>query len=107
MFSVYLGKNAMPASYEVARASRRTRHLGAASLDLCLVASGAFDVYYLNTRSPARLRIMDLAAGVLIVREAGGLVVDARRRELDLPVTLEARTNLIAAGDRKALEAVP
>ena len=97
----------MPESYEVARSARRARHLGAASLDLCHVATGAFDVYYMNSRVEAQLRIMDIAAGVLIVREAGGLVVDPRKQELEMPVALKARANLIAAGDRKALEAIP
>jgi len=107
VFSVYQGRNAKPQSADVAHAGRRARHLGAASLDLCLVASGAFDAYVMNSASAAQLRIIDIAAGVLIVREAGGVVVDLRRRELEMPVTLKARTNLIAAGDRKALEAIP
>ena len=107
LFSVYLGQLAEPESYDVARAARRVRNLGAASLDLCAVASGGFDLYYVNTRSVARLRIMDIAAGVLLVREAGGVVVDTQGHDLDMPVTLKARTNLVAAGDAKALEVLP
>ncbi len=107
LFSVYLGRNAQPESYDVAKAARRVRNLGAASLDLCGVASGGFDMYYLKSAASARLRIMDIAAGVLLVREAGGAVVDPEKRELDLPLTLKARTNLVAVGDRKALEVLP
>jgi len=108
LVSVYLGRFAQPESYDVARAARRVRSLGSAALDLCAVASGATDLYYLNTREEARLRVIDIAAGVLLVREAGGFVaVPEDGRELDLPFTLKARTNLVAVGDRKALAVLP
>ena len=107
LFSVYLGTNATAKAYAVAAAARRVRNLGAASLDLATVASGGFDLYYMDSKKASRLRIMDIAAGVLIVREAGGVVVQTNRKELDMAIALEARTNLIAAGDRKALEALP
>jgi len=47
------------------------RRLGSACLDLALVASGCFDGYW-----EARLHPWDWGAGVLLVREAGGLVTD-------------------------------
>jgi myo-inositol-1(or 4)-monophosphatase len=49
------------------------RRLGAASLDLCLVASGALDGYW-----ERHLKAWDVAAGALIVEEAGGRVTDTR-----------------------------
>ena len=104
LFSVYLGTQAAPAAYRIAKGARRVRSLGSASLDLCCVASGAFDLYYMNSNAEARLRIMDIAAGVLLVREAGGVVVETKQKELDMAVDLKARTNLVAAGDRRALE---
>lgn len=45
------------------------RRLGAASLDLCLVARGWLDGYW-----ETRLHAWDLAAGALLVEEAGGKV---------------------------------
>ena len=107
LFSVYLGSMAAPAAYGVAKSARRVRSLGSASLDLCGVASGAFDLYYMNTKVEAQLRVVDVAAGVLLVRESGGVVADAKGTELDMPLDLKARTNLVAAGDRRALEALP
>lgn len=104
--SVYLGEMAESESYDVAKSARRVRSLGAASLDLSHVASGGLDFYYMNTKAAARLRIMDIAAGVLLVREAGGVVTDPAGADLDLPLALEARTNLVAAGDPTALEAL-
>ncbi len=49
-----------------AQAVRRT---GSAALDLCYVAAGRFDGYWEVKLSP-----WDMAAGIVIVREAGGLV---------------------------------
>lgn len=47
------------------------RRAGSAALDLCYIASGRFDGYW-----EMKLRPWDVAAGALIVREAGGLVTD-------------------------------
>jgi myo-inositol-1(or 4)-monophosphatase len=47
------------------------RRMGAASLDLAYVAAGRFDGYWEFGLSP-----WDIAAGILLVREAGGYVTD-------------------------------
>jgi myo-inositol-1(or 4)-monophosphatase len=47
------------------------RRLGSAALDLCYVAEGIFSVFY-----EYGLSIWDIAAGSLIVKEAGGVVRD-------------------------------
>ncbi len=47
------------------------RRFGAASLDLAYVAAGRFDAYWERQLSP-----WDMAAGILLVREAGGVVTD-------------------------------
>ena len=49
------------------------RRLGSAALDLCYVAAGRFDGYWENSLNP-----WDMAAGVLLVQEAGGWVTDFR-----------------------------
>lgn len=48
------------------------RRLGAAALDLCFVASGRYDGFW-----ERGLKSWDMAAGMLIVREAGGFASDA------------------------------
>ena len=50
---------------------RDLRRLGSAQLDLCLTAAGTFDGYWEMYLQP-----YDVAAGGLIVREAGGRVTD-------------------------------
>jgi myo-inositol-1(or 4)-monophosphatase len=59
--------------------SRGMRRLGAAALDLCYVAAGRLDGYYMRGVRP-----WDLAAGSLILREAGGKLTDYRGDELAL-----------------------
>jgi myo-inositol-1(or 4)-monophosphatase len=48
---------------------RDIRRQGTASLDLCFVAAGRYDVYFERTLSP-----WDHAAGALVAREAGAVV---------------------------------
>jgi myo-inositol-1(or 4)-monophosphatase len=48
------------------------RRTGSAAIDLAWVAAGRFDVFLEHGLSP-----WDMAAGTLLVREAGGLVTDA------------------------------
>ena len=54
------------------------RRLGCASLDLCLVAAGKLDGYW-----ERKLKPWDVAAGALIVREAGGTVTNTRGGAFD------------------------
>ena len=56
------------------------RALGAAALDLCLVAAGVLDAYV--DMSVDAHGVWDYLAGVLICREAGAVVADAGGRDL-------------------------
>lgn len=73
----HLGKLAGHAKFKaefaavMARAAN-LRRLGAAALDLCFVASGRYDGFWERGLKP-----WDMAAGALIVREAGGFMTDA------------------------------
>lgn len=53
------------------RHARGIRRLGSAAIDLAYVACGRFDAYYETSLNP-----WDIAAGILIVEEAGGVVTD-------------------------------
>ena len=52
------------------------RRFGSAALDLAYIAAGRFDVYWERDLSP-----WDFAAGVILVREAGGYVTDLQDKE--------------------------
>ena len=60
-----------PAFARALRGFEDLRRVGAASLDLCWTAAGVFDGFF-----ELRLGPWDVAAGALIVREAGGVVTD-------------------------------
>jgi myo-inositol-1(or 4)-monophosphatase len=55
------------------------RRFGAAALDLAWVAAGRFDGYWERALSP-----WDLAAGIVLVREAGGFVSDVDGTDVSL-----------------------
>ena len=54
------------------------RYTGCAALDLAYVASGRFDGYFHN-----KINIWDIAAGILIVKEAGGKVSDINKFDIN------------------------
>jgi len=81
-----------------------TRHLGANALELCYLAAGKLDAF-VDLRN--RLRITDVAAAYLIVREAGGLIVDTRGRDLNAPIIDPTqRVSFIASANKQLLEQI-
>lgn len=100
IFSVYLGRYAGEKSYEFAKKARRIRTLSCASLEICLVACGILDAYY---QYGYPIRVTDVAAGTLILREAGGEIYDDNLNALEMNFALNERKNVLAVGDNKVL----
>ncbi|GAA5006124.1 inositol monophosphatase [Pseudoluteimonas lycopersici] len=75
------------------------RRTGSAALDLAYVACGRFDGYF-----EAGVQPWDIAAGVLLVREAGGRVCDFRGAALSRMDIAEARGRQVVAGNVKLVE---
>ena len=67
------------AALDACQAIRRT---GSAALNLCYLASGRFDVAWSYST-----KIWDIAAGILIVREAGGKITSPQGQEFVLSQT--------------------
>src|SRR3546814_20170800 len=67
------------------------RRFGAAALDLAFVAAGRFDGFWEADLSP-----WDIAAGIVLVQEAGGYVtqIDGKRNPLNTGSVLAANTHL-------------
>jgi myo-inositol-1(or 4)-monophosphatase len=63
--------NNFDAFVAIKKRCRAVRRCGSAALDLCLVADGTYDGYW-----ERKLRPWDIAAGIAIVRAAGGRVTD-------------------------------
>jgi myo-inositol-1(or 4)-monophosphatase len=61
----------------ITRAQSGIRRVGSAALDLAWVAAGKFDAFWENRLAP-----WDIAAGVLLVREAGGRITDLEGRDI-------------------------
>jgi len=70
------------------------KDFGSSALHLAGVASGLFDGF-VNLRHKAH----ELAAGYLLIREAGGLLTELSGRALDdLPYDFDATLGVVAAG---------
>lgn len=83
------------AAQPLVEAASRLRLLGSAALALAHTAAGGIDVYC----TPTPHRLLDMVAGVLLVREAGGIATDVQGRPLsDLTADLETRTTLLCSG---------
>ena len=71
------------------RSKLNLRFTGCAALDLAYVASGRFDGYFHN-----KINIWDVAAGVLIIKEAGGKVNDINEFDIN-NINIRASNNNI------------
>ena len=74
---------------EIAPQTAGLRRFGSAALDLAWVAAGRFDGFW-----ESDLKIWDVAAGMLLVREAGGFISDFRGGDRSIE-----RSEFLAAGD--------
>jgi myo-inositol-1(or 4)-monophosphatase len=72
------------------------REYGAAALDLAFVAAGRFDAYWERD-----LAAWDLAAGIVLVREAGGFISD-----LDGGESMLGKGHIVAGNESTQREAL-
>jgi myo-inositol-1(or 4)-monophosphatase len=75
----------------VIAACQAIRRTGSAALNLCYVAAGRFDAYW-----GGHTQAWDVAAGALILQEAGGIITNPDGGELDIN-----RPRFVAAGTRE------
>jgi len=80
---------------------RRIRSLGSTSLEMAMVAAGKLDAF-VDLRG--MMRVVDVAAGKLILEEAGGLITDADGKELHLDKNMWQRTDLIGSNGLRHLD---
>jgi len=79
------------------------RHFGANALEMAFFARGLIDVF-IDLRN--KIRIQDIAAGYLIVKESGGLLLDVDLNPLDADLSYETRVSFIAAANREILDEI-
>lgn len=73
---------------------RRIRSLGSVALELCYVAAGMIDAF---TDVRGTMRMTDIAAGKLIVEEAGGIVTNGYGESLKLEDKVMSRDSVFAS----------
>jgi myo-inositol-1(or 4)-monophosphatase len=80
------------------------RRLGSAAMNLCFVACGRMEGYWATSIKP-----WDIAAGILLVEEAGGVYSDVSRTplELDRPRLLAASCDRLADAIASVLRVPP
>lgn len=101
-YSVSVGSCNDPLRRRLIDLPGRHRSLGCASLEMALVARGSLDLMaYVGKGS--YIRNVDVAAGVLLVREAGGFVVNQDGEEFNMGMDITVRTNIIAGNNREIL----
>ncbi|MFW9877806.1 MAG: inositol monophosphatase family protein [Candidatus Thorarchaeota archaeon] len=71
----------------------RIRILGSTALTLCQLASGSMEAF-INLRNSNR--IVDAAAGILILKEANGIIFSLQGTQIDYPLSIEVRFPFIA-----------
>ncbi|MBY8990155.1 MAG: hypothetical protein KGD58_05335 [Candidatus Lokiarchaeota archaeon] len=78
----------------------RIRILGSCALTLCQVASGSMEAF-INLRSSNRL--VDVAAGMLILTEAGGKIFSVDGKKIDDNLSINVKFPFIACNDKLEL----
>jgi myo-inositol-1(or 4)-monophosphatase len=79
------------------------RHFGANALEMAFLARGLLDIF-IDLRD--KIRIQDIAAGYLIVKEAGGLLFDADLNPLDADLSYKTRISFIAAANQEIIDEI-
>ena len=97
-----LGLESSPKSLKAAAPlvdrSAKVRIFGSMALSMAHTASGGLDVFC----APRPMRVFDMAASLLLLRESGGVATDTNGASLDgLRCDLRTRTTLVCSADRR------
>jgi myo-inositol-1(or 4)-monophosphatase len=79
------------------RNTKHPRHLGADALEICYVADGTIDGF-VDMRG--KLRVTDMAAAQLILKEAGGIITTLANKRLNVPLTPTQRVSFMAIANK-------
>ena len=70
---------------------------------MAFLAQGLIDVF-IDLRK--KIRIQDMAAGYLLIKEAGGLMLDENLQPLDSDLSYETRLSFVAAANKEILDEI-
>jgi myo-inositol-1(or 4)-monophosphatase len=94
--NTYKVRQVAPKVTDLIEKTKHIRHFGANALELCYVAEGLTDAF-VDLRG--KLRTTDVAAGFLIVKEAGGLVTTTDNQQLNVPLDPKQTVSFVASGN--------
>ena len=94
--NTYKAKEVAPKLTALIEKTKHIRHFGANALELCYVANGLTDAF-VDLRG--KLRTTDVAAGFLIVKEAGGTVTSPDNQALNVKLDPKQTVSFIASGN--------
>jgi myo-inositol-1(or 4)-monophosphatase len=89
-------KEIAPQLSELIQNTKNIRHFGANALELCFVAEGLTDAF-VDIRG--KLRTTDVAAGFLILKEAGGIISAPDGQPVDAPLDPRQTLKFVASGN--------
>jgi len=94
--NTYRVKEIAPQVTRLIEATKHIRHFGANALELCYVAEGLTDAF-VDIRG--KLRTTDMAAGFLILREAGGTITTPEGKTLNAKLDPKEKVTFVASGN--------
>jgi len=107
LMMIYMGNGAHADAFALAKRVKSSRAYGCASLEMILVAEGMADGFLMNAENNRRsIRVIDIAASYLILKEAGGEAFQLNGTPLDMKFTLDDRSNFLAVGDKNVFNIV-
>ena len=96
--NTYKVKEVAPQLTDLISVTKHIRHFGANALELCYVAEGLTDAF-VDIRG--KLRTTDVAAGFLIVKEAGGIITAPDGQAVDVKLDPKQKLKFVASGNPK------
>jgi len=94
--NTYKVRRVVPKVTDLIEKTKHIRHFGANALELCYVAEGLTDAF-VDLRG--KLRTTDVAAGFLIVKEAGGVVTTPDSQPLNVKLDPKQTLSFIASAN--------
>ena len=94
--NTFKSKTVVPKVIDLIENTKHIRHYGANALEICYVANGLTDAF-IDLRE--KIRATDVAAGFLIVKEAGGVVTTPDNQTLNVKLDPTQKLSFIASGN--------
>ncbi len=101
--NTYKVKDIAPLVTLLIERTKHIRHFGANALELCYVADGSTDAF-VDLRG--KLRSTDVAAGFLIIKEAGGIVTTSDNRAVNIGLDPKRTLSFVASGNEQIHEKI-